>query len=171
MWQQSWTICNYIIVHNSLKLAWNCSKFSESIGPNTLYRFAKFERKIKAWEGCALNYFWFCAKEKEKRQRTLDDFQEHISHKLPIRFLWNLICKVVYIQSIKYVNLLKIGLIILEIQGAEISDFMLPVNNLLVYPTSILATDTQPCVLICCRSKINVVHDVTYFSMTCICTT
>ena len=40
-------------------------------------------------------------------------------------------CKVMYMWSIKYVNLIKICLVVPEIQGVEIRNFLLPVNNTL----------------------------------------
>ena len=59
-----------------------------------------------------------------------------------------LICKVVYIESINHVNLIEIGPVVIEIQGVENGDLVVPVNNTLVCRTSFLAADTQPCILI-----------------------
>ena len=47
----------------------------------------------------------------------------------PISFKFD--CKVMYMYSIKYVNLIKICLVVPEIQGVEIRNFLLPVNNTL----------------------------------------
>ena len=44
---------------------------------------------------------------------------------------------------------MEIRLVVMEIQGVENGDFVVPVNNSLVCCMSFLATDTQPCVLIC----------------------
>ena len=51
--------------------------------------------------------------------------------------------------GIKYVNLIEIGLVVIEVQAVENSDSDLVVvgNNTLVCHTYFLATDTQPCVL------------------------
>ena len=52
----------------------------------------------------------------------------------------------------KYVNLVEIGKVILEIRKAEFGNFMVPVNNTLVCLTSsfvFLAADTLLCVLMC----------------------
>ena len=64
------------------------------------------------------------------------------------RFSSNLVCKVVYMKGIKYVNLIEIGPVVIEIQGVENGDLVVPVNNTLVCRTSFLAVDTRLCVLI-----------------------
>ena len=51
-------------------------------------------------------------------------------------------------EGVKYVNLIEIGPVVIEIQGAENGELVVPVNNTLVCHTAFLATDTQPCVLI-----------------------
>ena len=51
-------------------------------------------------------------------------------------------------KGIKYVNLIEIGPVVIEIQGVENGELTVPVNNTLVRHTAFLATDTQPCVLI-----------------------
>ena len=59
------------------------------------------------------------------------------------------ICKVVYMKSIKYINMVKIsGIIVIEIREVEISELTVLVNNTLVCSKSFLATDTQPWILI-----------------------
>ena len=45
-------------------------------------------------------------------------------------------------ESIKYVNLIEIGPVVMEIRGIENSDLVVPVNNTLVCHTSFLAADT-----------------------------
>ena len=52
-----------------------------------------------------------------------------------------------YMEGIKYVNLIEIGPVVIEIQGAEKGELAVPVNNTLVRYTVFLAADTQPCVL------------------------
>ena len=64
------------------------------------------------------------------------------------RFLSNLVCRVAYTEGIKYVNLIEIGLVVIEIRGAENGELAVPVNNTLVSHTTFLAADTRPCVLI-----------------------
>ena len=64
------------------------------------------------------------------------------------QFLSNLVCKVVYMEGIKYVNLIEIGPVVIEIRGAENGELVVPVNNTLVCHMAFLAADTQPCVLI-----------------------
>ena len=54
-------------------------------------------------------------------------------------------------QGRKYINLVEIGLVVLEICKAEFSNFTVPVNNTLVchvYSFVFLATETLLCVLI-----------------------
>ena len=51
-------------------------------------------------------------------------------------------------KGIKYVNLIEIGPVVIEIQGAENGELAVPVNNTLVSHTAFLAADTRPCFLI-----------------------
>ena len=51
-------------------------------------------------------------------------------------------------EDIKYVNLIEISPVVIEIWGAENGELADPVNNTLVIHTPFLAADTQPCVLI-----------------------
>ena len=50
-------------------------------------------------------------------------------------------------EGIKYVNLIEIGPVLIEIQGVENGELAVPVNNTLVSHTAFLAADTRPCVL------------------------
>ena len=50
--------------------------------------------------------------------------------------------------GIKYVNLIEIGPVVIEIRGVENRELAVPVNNTLVRHTAFLAADTRPCVLI-----------------------
>ena len=52
-------------------------------------------------------------------------------------------------EGIKYVNVIEIGPVVIEIQGVENSKLAVPVNNTLVRYTAFLAADTRPCVLMC----------------------
>ena len=52
-----------------------------------------------------------------------------------------------YMEGIKYVNLIEIGPVVIEIRGAENGELAVPVNNTLVSHTAFLAADTRPCVL------------------------
>ena len=78
----------------------------------------------------------------------MGNFQEHISHELLRRFLLNLVCRVAYMEDIKYMNLIEISPVVIEIQGIEIGKLAVPVNNTLMCHMAFLATDTRPCVLI-----------------------
>ena len=45
-------------------------------------------------------------------------------------------------EGIKYVNLIEIGPVVIEIQGVENGELPVPVNNTLVRHMAFLATDT-----------------------------
>ena len=47
-----------------------------------------------------------------------------------------------YIQGIKYVNMIEISAVVIEIQGVENSELAVPVNNTLVCRMAFLVTDT-----------------------------
>ena len=51
-------------------------------------------------------------------------------------------------EGIKYVILIEIRPVVIEIQGVENGKLVVPVNNTLVRHTAFLPTDTRPCVLI-----------------------
>ena len=51
-------------------------------------------------------------------------------------------------EGIKYVNLIEIGSVGIEIRGVENGELAVPVNNTLVHHLAFLAADTRPCALI-----------------------
>ena len=51
-------------------------------------------------------------------------------------------------EGIKYVNLIEIGPVVIEIRGVENGELAVPANNTLVRHMAFLATDPRPCVLI-----------------------
>ena len=51
-------------------------------------------------------------------------------------------------EGIKYVNMIEIGPVVIEIRRAENGELAVPVNSTLVSHTAFLAADTRPCVLI-----------------------
>ena len=59
-------------------------------------------------------------------------------------------------EGIKYVNLIEIIPVVIEIRGAEISELAVPVNNTLVRHMAFLATDTRPCILITGRCFLSI---------------
>ena len=73
--------------------------------------------KIDAGEGC-LRARLFCMVwcEEEEEGINSGDFQVPISQKLLGRFLSNLICKVMYMVRLKYINLIEIDPIVLELR-------------------------------------------------------
>ena len=50
-------------------------------------------------------------------------------------------------EGIKYVNLIKIDIVAIEVQEVANGKVAVPINNTLVCHTAFLAADTQPCVL------------------------
>ena len=56
-------------------------------------------------------------------------------------------------EGIKYINLIEISPVVIEIRGAENGELAVPVNNTLVSHTAFLAADTRPCVLITTEEK------------------
>ena len=91
------------------------------------------------------------------------------SHKLLGRLLSNSVCRVACTEGIKYMNLIEISPVIIEIWGVENGKLAVPVNNMLVRHTAFLATDTQLCILIwqfdesCKDSTLNVSHLSSHF--------
>ena len=53
---------------------------------------------------------------KKKNIKKSGNFQVPISQKLLGRFLSNLVCKVMYMVRLKYINLIEIDLIVLKLQ-------------------------------------------------------
>ena len=53
-----------------------------------------------------------------------------------------------YVDDTKYVNLIEIGPVVVEISGVKNGESAVPVNNTLVCHMAFLAADTRPCVLI-----------------------
>ena len=51
-------------------------------------------------------------------------------------------------EDIKFVNLIEISPVVIEIRGVENGGLAVPVINTLVHHTAFLAADTRPCVLI-----------------------
>ena len=51
-------------------------------------------------------------------------------------------------EDIKYVNLIEIGPVFIEIRGIKNGKLAVPVNNILVCHTAFLAADTRLCALI-----------------------
>ena len=52
-----------------------------------------------------------------------------------------------YVEGIKYVNLIEIGVVVIEMQGVENGKLVVLVNNTLVWYKAFLAADTRSCVL------------------------
>ena len=50
-------------------------------------------------------------------------------------------------EGIKYMNLIEISPVVIEIRGVENGELVVPVNNTLVHHMAFLAADTQLCVL------------------------
>ena len=72
-------------------------------------------------------------KDKEKCEENGAIFMNtYISHKLQSQFLSNLVCRVAYMEGIKYVNLIEITPAVIEIRGVKNGKLTVSVNNTLV---------------------------------------
>ena len=89
--------------------------------------------------------------QRRKMLRKWDNFQEHISHELLGQVPSDLVRRVAYMESIKYVNLIEINPVVIEIRGVENGKLVVPVNNTLVCHMAFLAADTRLCVLMCLK--------------------
>ena len=92
-------------------------------------------KEIHPGEGCFYLAQSYCCKSVQRRRkmwRKLDNFQKCISYKLLIRFSLNVVCKVVYMEGIKYVNLIEISPAVIKMWGVENGDLAVPVNSTLV---------------------------------------
>ena len=79
------------------------------------YRCPKF-KEINPWEWCLwLAQIYFCklVRSRRKMWRKLRNFQEHISREL----LLFLVCRVVCMEGIKYVNLIEISTVVIKKKG------------------------------------------------------
>ena len=81
-------------------------------------------------------------KNKKKKMKKMGNFQEYISHELLGRFLLDLVCKVTYMEGIKYENLIEISPVVVDISGVENGVLAVSVYNTLVCHTAFLAADT-----------------------------
>ena len=52
-------------------------------------------------------------------------------------------CSIIYMEDIKYVNLIEISPVVIEIRGIENGKLAVPLNNTLVCHTVSLAADTR----------------------------
>ena len=80
-------------------------------------------------------------KEEEKSEEHGAIFRNTF-HELPSSFLSNLVCRVMYMESIKYENLIQISIVVIDIRGVENGELAVPVNNTLVCHTAFLAANT-----------------------------
>ena len=116
-------------------------------------------KEIHPGEGCFLAQS-YCFKSMQRRRRKIwrksGNFQKRIFQKLLGWFPLNLVCRVMYMEGIKYVNLIEIGTVVMEIRQGEYGYLAVPVNNPLVCHTSFLAADTRLCVLIWLSHLLNV---------------
>ena len=79
------------------------------------FRFVKFERNwsMRRVSLVGSKFYFYKTVWRRKMWRKWDNFQEHISCKLLSRFPSNLVW---YMEGIKYVNLLKIDPVVIEIR-------------------------------------------------------
>ena len=81
--------------------------------------------------------------------RKWGNFQEYISCKLLGHFLLNLIEELhMYMESVKYMNLVNIDIVVIEIQGVKNGELEVLVNSIRTYSShGFLGADTRLCVL------------------------
>ena len=93
---------------------------------------------------------YFCKMVRRRMWRKWANFQRHISRELLGQFPSNFACRIACMEDIKYVNMIEIGPVVIEIWGVESSELAFPINNTLVCHTAFLAADTRVCILIHC---------------------
>ena len=119
-------------------------------------------KEIDLRERClwwAQSYFCKMVRRRRRMWRKWANFQRHISRELLGQFPSNLARGIACMEDIKYVNLIEISLMVIEIWGVESSELAVPINNTLVRHTTFLAADTWPCVLILVRHMTFLVTD------------
>ena len=105
---------------------------------------------------------YFCKTVRRRKMwRKLGIIQKHMSHEIPSRFSSNLLCRVAYVEDIKYVNLIEISPVVIEIWGVENGKVAVLINNTLLRHTAFLAADTQPCLDMTVWAKTLHVHTQT----------
>ena len=121
------------MVNNSLKHPSNFAKFHGDKVQYQYYFCSKFERNrsTRRWFSGILKIFLFWCEElrgrKRKIRRKSGNFQEQISHEPLAQSMSNSVCKVRYMQSIKYVNLIEIRLVVFKIREVEIGEILVRV--------------------------------------------
>ena len=85
------------------------------------------------------NIFVSVRRRRRKIRRKSGDFQKQISREPLAQSTSNLVCKVRYMQSIKYVNLVEIRSVVFKIQEVEIGKILVHVNNTRVLRATFLA--------------------------------
>ena len=105
-------------------------------------------KEIHLGEGCFFLAQSYCFESVlRKMWRKLGNFQKHISRKLLIWFSSNLVCKIVYMKGITYLNLIEIGPVVIEIWGVENGSLavlvnIIPVSRYAKYPNSFIQVVT-----------------------------
>ena len=105
-------------------------------------------KEIDSREGCLwLAQSYFCKMVRRRRRRKGEEngaiFRTHISRTNgPISLKFG----IAYMEGTKYVNLIDIGSVVIEIRGVENVELTVPINTLVCH-TAFLAADTRPCVL------------------------
>ena len=113
-------------------------------------------KEINPWEGWLK--FIKSVRSRRKMWRKSDDFQKGISSKLLIALSSNLVCKVVYMKDIHYI---EIGPVVIEIWGVKNGD--IAVLNLCAVCLSWLLTHNR---MSCCDCKDTLIqYPETYSSL------
>ena len=114
---------NNIIVYNAHRFALNIPNFKVKIGHKMSYWCTKFEGFIHEMIIFGQLNIIFKNSAKKKNVNKIMQFIRNIriSCELLSQFSSNLVCKVMYMEGIKHVNLIEINPVIIEIQGVEMA--------------------------------------------------
>ena len=127
------------MVNNSLKHPSNFAKFHGDKVQYQYYFCSKFKKKSKHEKMVFTNFksIFILVRRRRKRKirRKSGNFQEQISHEPLAQSMSNSVCKVRYMQSIKYVNLIEIRSVVFKIREVEIGEILVRVNNTRVLDT------------------------------------
>ena len=115
-------------------------------------------KEINPQEGCLFGWLKVtcikqCKKEEKGEEKGTIFRNTYLAHYW-VNFFQKLVCRVAYMEGIKYVNLIEIGTVVIEIQEVENGKLAVPVNNTLVRHTAFLATDTRLCILMLLKTVI-----------------
>ena len=90
----------------------------------------------------AQSYFCKMVQRKRKGEENRAMFRNTYLTNLLGQFLLNLACRVAYMEGIKYVNVIEISPVVIEIRGVENGELAVLATNTLVCHMAFLTADT-----------------------------